>query len=550
VKSPALLELYNNSVWLFEAPWSNTSPSAFGIFRFGPSVATDGLPYLQFHFTNSNTAESRYKFVGASGNDVTFTEGHIEAKSIDLSSSLTWTTRGSTHPQILIDAGATDIAGTAAIDLQSGNGAGGARKWRMYVEPALGYLGLRDIGANAGAGVDMFTLTFDTGNLTALGDITAGGKLYAVNADIGNVAAPSWVTGGIYGVRVGGDGGNAGFAARREDTGIEGALVVGLNSAVNVGSWSDHPILFVENAEVRGRLTGGNLGIGGTPSVTGGYTPRLFAAGTYPALVLDNTHVSGTHKYALAIASTGNLELWDATADSVIGYFSTSGLFLDGGAKKIQIYPASVASHRSMSLSNNQNATIHVDHEASYTRFGTDGGQGVSFATNGATSANVALQVDVNGHITTAKTPSVYAYATGFPYSLSTTGWHQITGVIAGYGAGGAWSTYHNNGSHFNTSTGNFTAPVTGRYLVTASATVATGGSTAPLQLAFAVGGSIRGGYAYAQTDSTDAYECMTISNILHVTQGNAITLHVYTGNTITSLVNGSLVSFSVELLG
>ena len=66
-----------------------------------------------------------------------------------------------------VGAGTTALADTGAIFLQSGDGAGGARDWKLY-SIGTGNFGIRDMGFNnAGGGMtsDALTIAFNTGNV-------------------------------------------------------------------------------------------------------------------------------------------------------------------------------------------------------------------------------------------------------------------------------------------------------------------------------------------------------------------------------------------------
>lgn len=72
------------------------------------------------------------------------------------------------------------------------------------------------------------------------------------------------------------------------------------------------------------------------------------------------------------------------------------------------------------------------------------------------------IEIDSSGRLITANQPSVRA---------SSDLWNGSTGIYYNYSTSNSGATfrYRNVGNHFNTSTGTFTAPVAGRYLVTAS---------------------------------------------------------------------------------
>jgi hypothetical protein len=81
-----------------------------------------------------------------------------------------------------------------------------------------------------------------------------------------------------------------------------------------------------------------------------------------------------------------------------------------------------------------------------------------------------AMRIDSSGRVTTPYQPSFYAYGSG---SLSVSGTSQLRIIELA-------NTYNNVGSHFNTSTFKFTAPIAGTYLFFGRATTSTATSTGP----------------------------------------------------------------------
>jgi hypothetical protein len=81
---------------------------------------------------------------------------------------------------------------------------------------------------------------------------------------------------------------------------------------------------------------------------------------------------------------------------------------------------------------------------------------GVLFANGGTIDTNTS-SVRFSGAIPRAVNGQI-------PYVLAQKG--NGTGAYATAGTIGSWSTLFNDGSHFNASTGIFTAPITGQYLV------------------------------------------------------------------------------------
>ena len=92
----------------------------------------------------------------------------------------------------------------------------------------------------------------------------------------------------------------------------------------------------------------------------------------------------------------------------------------------------------------------------------TGGGLGNSFGISDNTASTAyRLLISSDGHVTTPSQPSCSIYNCGF--GSSATSWSSAgTGSVNG---GLVGLVHHNNGNHYNTSTGYFTAPVAGHYL-------------------------------------------------------------------------------------
>ncbi len=105
-----------------------------------------------------------------------------------------------------------------------------------------------------------------------------------------------------------------------------------------------------------------------------------------------------------AFAVTFSRSVGIGTAATSTWMLNIAGTFGgNAGNTYLQIYPGvtpgGYPSYRTMSLSNNTNATVHVDHAGGITRFGTDGGQGIAFATNGASDSTRRLIITSSGEV-------------------------------------------------------------------------------------------------------------------------------------------------------
>ena len=107
--------------------------------------------------------------------------------------------------------------------------------------------------------------------------------------------------------------------------------------------------------------------------------------------------------------------------------------------------------------------------------------------------------------------------------------------------------TYHNVGSHYSTSTGIFTAPVTGRYLFTASClfNYASGGYH---RLNFKFNGTVSNSYAETlENQAGPSYSAATTSAIFNMSANDTMRMH--NGSSVTTY-GSSYGHFSGILLG
>jgi len=194
----------------------------------------------------------------------------------------------------------------------------------------------------------------------------------------------------------------------------------------------------------------------------------------HPVLGYDNfTDISGG-SYATRLGSTGTSTLTStqiygggshlATFD---GVNSRLGLRTTTPAKDLHVYNPSVSTVRietgdsrgqawdilSTNGAQNNTGTLSFRDEsgASYMEFGANQGSPQFRVRNGG--SNDLLYVDSGGRVTKPLQPSFAAYKAANSFTQS--------GVIV------FDATRHNIGSHYNTSNGRFTAPVSGRYQFT-----------------------------------------------------------------------------------
>lgn len=129
------------------------------------------------------------------------------------------------------------------------------------------------------------------------------------------------------------------------------------------------------------------------------------------------------------------------------------GVTVSGGNLGVTGGNATVASGYGFVLASTPATGFFPDDTVIGAKIQTDGG--LRFFTGGATER---VRIDTSGRLTLPYQPSATAQKASFTQGGS--GWNEVTsyGTIA-----------HNTGSHFNATTGKFTCPVAGKYLVTAS---------------------------------------------------------------------------------
>ena len=107
--------------------------------------------------------------------------------------------------------------------------------------------------------------------------------------------------------------------------------------------------------------------------------------------------ISGSE--AMRIDSSSNVGI--GTSSPTAGYKLDVNGNIGGPSAKFQIYPSpGVSAKRTFSGSNNSNATLHIDHEGGYNRFGTDSsGQHIAFCAGGSTSGDINVVFKGDGNV-------------------------------------------------------------------------------------------------------------------------------------------------------
>lgn len=141
------------------------------------------------------------------------------------------------------------------------------------------------------------------------------------------------------------------------------------------------------------------------------------------------------------------------------------------------------------------------------------------------------LAVDASGRVTTPYQPSVTIQKIDFVQGGSS--WNEVTG----YGA-----AQHNIGSHFNTTTGRFTCPVAGKYLVTCNQRSTDGSGqdkVARLQLWVNGANSMNGDYwaAYAASYGGSVRGTVSASNVFNCYAGDTLSAATFAGASVMAHV-------------
>ena len=159
---------------------------------------------------------------------------------------------------------------------------------------------------------------------------------------------------------------------------------------------------------------------------------------------------------------------------------------------------------------------------------------GVATISNGYAGAAIdSLNIDLAGRITTPNQPSFMAYG-GWSYAASTYIWKGFATVD------------HNIGSHWNNSTGRFTAPIAGRYMIYATNHHST--TTSYHLWAFLKNGSLGGGNWVQSYNTGGGYNTTSKQQVFNLVAGDY--LEVASNATYPNGYTGGYTAVGAYLVG
>ena len=354
------------------------------------------------------------------------------------------------------------------------------------------YLTITNGGSNTGAKIG-----FDNGaNATVIGHHTVGNILYANSSG-----------------KVGIGTGSPSYKTEISD----GTVTFGVNplsaySTAYVGTTTNHGMNFITNSNSRLNITsGGNVGIGVTNP-----TYQLQLASTDPRIAIRNDN-AGTWFTSVgwAVANSNDYSIVQAGVAERLRIDSNGSVGIGTGPSGAKLHVAG-----------GLKATDLIAHDTT----------GINLQTSNGTKR---LIVDNSGRVTMPYQPAFEVRNSG------------NVNLPTGTEAKTIFTTVRNNrGSHYSTSTGRFTAPVTGTYLFTHCGSIYSTSSNPYLTAIFKKNGTVCSSYGRGNLyGGTTVYGSAPVTAIVDMNANDYVELWCYSGATGANFYNGEA-NFSGCLLG
>ena len=302
------------------------------------------------------------------------------------------------------------------------------------------------------------------------------------------------------------------------------------------GTTTTSLVLPAINGTVVAADSNGNVGIGVTP--VNGEKLQVKTGANRNLGISDQTTITG----AVTIEGIDDtrgfnipLEVRGSTV-SITRPTGTTAIFDASGNLGVSVTPATRLDVNGVSRIRRQNVLdtyldiIVSDINVNYSGYDPDGYMSHQWSSNGSTK----MLLSGSGVLTTPYQPSFRSYAssyngsTGIFYSWATSN-----------GQGSTYTYYRNIGGHFNTSTGTFTAPIAGRYLITAMYDNSTGAVERNIGWLYYNGSNIG-----EWVESYGQYDNSAGSIVLYLNANDTIQFGTHPGIPYSSIVAG------IDLLG
>ena len=251
---------------------------------------------------------------------------------------------------------------------------------------------------------------------------------------------------------------------------------------------------------------------------------------------------SGSAGERLRITSDGNITYGQSASTAIT---STTIKYMDGGAEYWNGTKGDYRALRHRIYYTGIDDAYGIGVSAGMLELQSQSTMGFFTGTAGSSTGRrlERMRIDQYGKITMPYQPVFYAYQSGSASVTTTGAW-----------TGSTWnSTKVNVGSHFNTSTSRFTAPITGTYTFTFVSLARRNGSDGSIEPTFYVNGSnVSGrGCAYTRVIGANDHDSISTTIYLYLTANDYVQTGVHAISSGTDLYYGELLgSFSGHLIG